>query len=94
MSAENVIGHKFKIGQIVYFRPKSGSQSFAPSETFLDHDTIALTKLKEEMRLRQRRHAAGPRPANEVMTPHIKMIVSNWYTDELGNQARFIKARD
>jgi hypothetical protein len=29
-----------------------------------------------------------------VMTPHIKMIVSNWYTDELGNQARFIKARD
>ena len=34
MSAENVIGHKFKIGQIVYFRPKSRSQSFAPSETF------------------------------------------------------------
>ena len=60
----------------------------------MDHDTIALTKLKEEMRLRQRRHAAGPRPANEVMTPQIKMIVSNWYTDELGNQARFIKARD
>jgi hypothetical protein len=24
----------------------------------------------------------------------IKMIVSNWYTDELGNQARLIKARD
>ena len=60
----------------------------------MDHDTIALTKLKEEMRLRQRRHAAGPRPANEVMTPHIKMFVGNWYTDELGNQARFIKARD
>ena len=60
----------------------------------MDHDTIALTKLKEEMRLRQRRHAAGPRPANEVMIPQIKMIVSNWYTDELGNQARFIKARD
>ena len=60
----------------------------------MDHDTIALTKLKEEMRLRQRRHAAGPRPANEVMIPQIKMIVSNWYTDELGNQARFIKAHD
>ena len=58
----------------------------------MDHDTIALTKLKEEMRLRQRRHA--PRPANEAMTPQIKMIVGNWYTDELGNQARFIKARD
>jgi hypothetical protein len=60
----------------------------------MDHDTIALVKLKEKMRLRQQRHAAGPRPANEAMTPQIKMIVSNWYTDELGNQARFIMARD
>jgi hypothetical protein len=60
----------------------------------MDHDTIALTKLKEEMRLRQPRHSAGPRPPIEGMTPRIKMIVSNWYTDELGNQARFITARD
>ena len=59
-----------------------------------DYDISALTKLKEEMRLRQRRHAAGPGPANEAMTPQIKMIVGNWYTDELGNQARFITARD
>jgi hypothetical protein len=28
------------------------------------------------------------------MTPQIKMIVSNWYIDEHGNQARFITARD
>jgi hypothetical protein len=55
----------------------------------MDYDTIALTKLKEEeMRLRQHR------PANEAMTPQIQMVVSNWYTDELGNQARFIKTRD
>ena len=60
----------------------------------MDHDTNVLTKLKQEMRLRQQRHAAGPRPANEAMTPQIKMIVSNWYTDEFGNQARIIKARD
>jgi hypothetical protein len=60
----------------------------------MDHDTIALMKLKEDMRLRQQRQASGPRPANESMTPQIKMIVSNWYTDELGNQARFIKACD
>jgi hypothetical protein len=60
----------------------------------MDHDTIALTKLKEEMRLRQQRHKTGPRPANEAMTPQIKMIVSNWYIDELGNQSRIIKARD
>jgi hypothetical protein len=60
----------------------------------MNHDTIALTKLKEEIRLRQQRHASGPRPANEAMTPQIRMIVSNWYIDELGNQARFITARD
>jgi hypothetical protein len=48
----------------------------------MDYDTIALTKLKEEMRLRQQCHASGPRPAHEAMTPQIKMIVSNWYTDE------------
>jgi hypothetical protein len=53
----------------------------------MDHDTIALTKLKEQMQLRQQHHAVG-RPRNESMTPQIKMIVSNWYTDELGNQAR------
>jgi hypothetical protein len=60
----------------------------------MDHDRIALTKLKDEMRSRQQRHAAGPRHAHEAMTPQIKMIISNWYIDELGNQARFIKARD
>jgi hypothetical protein len=60
----------------------------------MDYDTSDLTKFREEMRLRQQRHATGPRPAHEAMTPQIKMIVSNWYTDELGNHARFIKARD
>jgi hypothetical protein len=60
----------------------------------MDYDISALTKLKEQMRLRQQRHATGRRPANEAMTPQIKMIVSNWYTDELGNQARFLKAHD
>jgi hypothetical protein len=60
----------------------------------MDHDTIALMRLKEDMRLRQQRHRAGPRPSHEAMTPQIKMIVSNWYTDELGNRARFIKAGD
>ena len=60
----------------------------------MDHDTIAITKLKEEMRLRQRRYAAAQKPANEAMTPKIKMVVSNWYTDELGNRARVIQARE
>jgi hypothetical protein len=60
----------------------------------MDHNAIAVSKLKEEMRLRHRRYAAGPKPVNEAMIPKIKMIVSNWYTDELGNRARFIKACD
>jgi hypothetical protein len=60
----------------------------------MDHDTIALAKLKKEVHLRQQRHMSGPRPATEAMTPRIKMIVSNWYIDEHGNQSRIIKARD
>jgi hypothetical protein len=59
----------------------------------MDHDTSLLTRLKEEARLRQQ-HAAASRTANQAMTPQIKMIVSDWYTDELGNQARIIKAHD
>ena len=60
----------------------------------MDHDALAETRLKEELRLRLRRCEAGPKPANEAMVPKIKMFVSNWYTDELGNQARVIRARE
>jgi hypothetical protein len=60
----------------------------------LDHDAIAIAKLKEEMRYRNQRYAAGPRTAHEAMMPKIKMFVSNWYTDELGNRARIIQARE
>jgi hypothetical protein len=60
----------------------------------MDHDTIALMKLKKETRLRQQRHVSGPRPANEAITPHIKMIVSKWYIDEHRNQSRIITAPD
>jgi hypothetical protein len=34
------------------------------------------------------------RPNAQAMTPQIKMFVSDWFTDELGNKARIIKARD
>ena len=34
------------------------------------------------------------RPNTQAMTPHIKMFVSDWFTDELGNKARIVKARD
>ena len=33
------------------------------------------------------------RPNTQAMAPHIKMFVSDWFTDELGNKARIIKAR-
>jgi hypothetical protein len=59
----------------------------------MDRDLIALMKLKEAKRRRhQRRRVTAPPPVNEAMVPRIKMIVSNWYTDELGNRARIIKA--
>jgi hypothetical protein len=34
------------------------------------------------------------RPNTQAMTPNIKMLVSDWFTNELGNKARIIKARD
>jgi hypothetical protein len=59
----------------------------------IDSQTETLIKLPEEARVRQQ-HAATLRLSYETTVPQIKMIVSNWYTDELGNQARFIKACD
>jgi hypothetical protein len=58
-----------------------------------DTDTSLLARLKEEARLRHQ-NATDCRGANGAMGLKIRMIVSNWYTDELGNQARVIKARD
>ena len=60
----------------------------------MDHDTSLLTRLKEEAHRRQQQHAAASRTADQAITPQIKMIVSDWYIDEIGNQARIIKARD
>jgi hypothetical protein len=54
----------------------------------MDIEIETLTKLREEVR-RRRRHTEY-----EATMPQIKMIVSNWYTDELGNQARIIHASD
>jgi hypothetical protein len=59
----------------------------------MDHDTSILRRLKEEARLRHQ-NALDSRGANGAMSLKIKMSVSNWYTDELGNQTRIIRARD
>ena len=65
----------------------------------------ALNKLRQEARRRRqaallreasrpRQHATMPRPHYEAQKPPIKMVVSEWYTDELANQARIIKPHD
>jgi hypothetical protein len=64
----------------------------------------ALNKLRQGARRRRllRQYKAAPRatyiaaakPANGAAYPHIKMVVSDWYNDGLGNQARIIKACD
>ncbi len=56
-------------------------------------DSEALAKLREAVRRgphRSERHIATYEPA----LPQIKMIVSDWYTDEFGNQARITQASD
>jgi hypothetical protein len=54
----------------------------------MDYDAKPFTK-PEQVTLPPQR-----RPNTQAMTPHIKMFVSDWFTDELGNKARIIKARD
>ena len=54
----------------------------------MDYETKPFAKPERVMLTPQRR------PNGQAMTPHIKMFVSGWFTDELGNKARIIKARD
>jgi hypothetical protein len=39
---------------------------------------------------RRKERTASSRTPNPTITPEIKMVVSEWYTDELGNRARMI----
>jgi hypothetical protein len=64
----------------------------------------ALNKLRQGARRRRllRQYKAAPRatyvatvkPANEATNTRIRMVVGDWYSDGLGNQARIIKACD
>ena len=56
-------------------------------------NSLSLSQLQEKLRRRQQ-HASAGRSSSQSMTPQIKMFVSEWDTDELGNRARIIKARD
>jgi hypothetical protein len=59
----------------------------------MNNQADSLTRLREEARLR-RQMALQRSPNPSSLVPQIKMIVSDWYTDELGNQTRVIKARE
>jgi len=59
----------------------------------MNNQADSLTRLREEARFR-RQMALQRSPNQSSLVPQIKMIVSDWYTDELGNQTRFIKAKE
>jgi hypothetical protein len=50
--------------------------------------------MKREASLQRKLTGAIFSIVGDTPTPQIKMIVSQWYADEVGNQARIIKARD
>jgi hypothetical protein len=54
-----------------------------------DIATIDLERLRTE-----RRRNAERRSGNQGMIPAIKMLVGDWYVDELGMLTREITARD
>jgi hypothetical protein len=54
----------------------------------MDYEAKPFTK-PEQVTLPPQR-----RPNPQTITPRIKMFVSDWFTDELGNKTRIIKARD
>ena len=49
-----------------------------------------LRELRKEASLRRKHRKASSLSANQATTSQIKMIVGQWYTDELGNRARMI----
>jgi hypothetical protein len=53
----------------------------------MDYENESAKKLQDEAPPRQK-------SSSQAINRQIKMFVSTWYTDELGNQARIIKARD
>ena len=50
----------------------------------------ALRELRKEASLRRKQRTTSSQSANQATTSKIKMIVSQWYTDEFGNRARMI----
>ena len=49
--------------------------------------------LLDHLLSKQRRHAERPSSTQEVL-PAVKMLIGDWYVDELGVLTREIRARD
>ena len=49
-----------------------------------------LRELREEASLREQQRTASFQAVSQTMSPEIKMVVGEWYTDELGNRTRII----
>ena len=59
----------------------------------MEWDPEILARLRsstEEKGLRRKERTTSHRAASQTMTPEIKMVVGEWYIDELGNRARMI----
>jgi hypothetical protein len=55
---------------------------------------IATVDLQIERLRTERRRRAERSSGNQAMTPAIKMLIGDWYVDELGTLTREITARD
>ena len=53
-------------------------------------ESSEVRELRKEASLRRKQRTVSSRSANQATTSEIKMIVSQWYTDEFGNRARMI----
>ena len=60
---------------------------------YYDAATAELEHEFERLRFKQRRYAKRS-SSNLGMTPGIKMLIGDWYVDELGLLTREITARD
>jgi hypothetical protein len=49
-----------------------------------------LRELREPAHIRREQRTASFQAVSQTMSPEIKMVVGEWYTDELGNRARII----
>ena len=55
-----------------------------------DPEILARLRSSREERSLRLKKRNSPRTVSQPMSTEIKMVVSEWYTDELGNRARII----